>query len=49
MIPIPPFKLSIFTLSSFFSFLMTSYGHIVMILDFCVGGGTAAVHSGDAD
>jgi len=27
---------------------MSSYGLIVMILGFCVGGGTAAVHTGDA-
>jgi len=30
---------------------MSSYGHILMILAFCVGGGTAAihrVHTGDA-
>jgi len=30
---------------------MSSYGHLVMILGFCVGGGTAAVnrfHTGDA-
>jgi len=38
------FKLPIFTLSSFFSFFMSSYGHIVMILGFCVGGSTVAAH-----
>jgi len=27
---------------------MSSYGHIVMILGFCVSGSTAAVHTGDA-
>jgi len=30
---------------------MSNYGHIAMILAFCVGGGTAAihrVHNGDA-
>jgi len=48
MIPILPFKLPIFTLSSFFSIFMSSYGLIAMILCKCVGGGTAAVHTADA-
>ena len=48
MIPILPFKLPIFTLSSFFSFFMSSYGlNVAMILGFCVSGSTAAVHTGD--
>jgi len=51
MIPIFPFKLPIFTLSGFFGFFMSSYGLIVMILSFCLGGDTAAIHrfhTGDA-
>jgi len=43
MIPILPFKLSIFTLSSFLSFLMSSYG-LIVILGFYVSGSTAAAH-----
>jgi len=41
MISILPFKLPVFTLSSFFSFFMSSYGHIV---GFCVSDSTAAAH-----
>jgi len=47
MIPILLFKLPIFTLSSFLSFFMSSYGLIVMALGCCVSGSTAAVHTAD--
>jgi len=47
MIPILPFKLPIFTLSSFFSFL-SSYGFIMMVLGVCINGSTAAVDVGSS-